>query len=431
MADVTPQPTPIAPSASGGVAPQQSGFDPGPIIAASEQNLADYLNMPVHEIMDRLGIPAIPGQANQEAKPGEQDPAASNPMDPSSMITPVTDALSSLGTGIFESMDPTKLMESVSKAIESASTAMNQSASSNGSQWTGQASNASTQAAQNAAQSGQKISDQSQTVKANTAQAAAHTAKARTELMTIIATFQQLVAVNLPGIPLTLGNIIAGAVNAVTQAATVITTTQGALAGNTAAVNIAGTQVPVASLIGPGLQVGTGLLSSGLSMVTQGASTGMKTGTDMISKMSSAAKDASKTAAKTPIKDYKPLAAAGAKSAGHGIGSATPKQSLAARMGGGMPGAGIGNSDSTKLSSFGAVRGGAAGPGMGASSGGGTGMAPGAGGRGGNANEQGVHNSDLLKSNEWDLAGINDMQVGVPVLGEADPFDEPDIGLRI
>jgi hypothetical protein len=65
---VVAHPSVISPPASaastapaGPVAPASPGFDPEPTINAAETSLADYLNLPVHDILARLGLSPVPG----------------------------------------------------------------------------------------------------------------------------------------------------------------------------------------------------------------------------------------------------------------------------------------------------------------------------------------------------------------------------------
>ena len=71
---ITPSPAPINPGTAGGpafapsnptgqLAQAMPGFDPTPIINAQEQVLSDYLNQPVHDILAKLGLPALPNGA--------------------------------------------------------------------------------------------------------------------------------------------------------------------------------------------------------------------------------------------------------------------------------------------------------------------------------------------------------------------------------
>src|SRR3954449_811496 len=104
MAALLP-PTPVNPT--GQLAQNMPGYDPAPVIAAQEQSLQDYLNLPVKEILERLGLPPFTDGRPQEGPPPPEAqpdaaPAQGSPMDPSALISPVTDALGTLGNGLFE-----------------------------------------------------------------------------------------------------------------------------------------------------------------------------------------------------------------------------------------------------------------------------------------------------------------------------------------
>ncbi len=119
MAALLP-PAPVNPT--GELAQHVPGYDPSPVIAAQEQSLQDFLNLPVREILERLGLPPIGDEKRPEdgqppeAEPENAQPPA-NPMDPSALISPVTDALSTLGSGLFEGVDPTQMLGGISQAL--------------------------------------------------------------------------------------------------------------------------------------------------------------------------------------------------------------------------------------------------------------------------------------------------------------------------
>src|SRR6476660_4003411 len=106
MAAFSP-PAPVNPT--GQLAQYIPGHDPVPIIAAQEQSLQEFLALPVKEILARLGLsshdPATPAEEHPPAD-AQPEPAPGNPMDPSALISPVTDALGSLGNGLFNGADP-------------------------------------------------------------------------------------------------------------------------------------------------------------------------------------------------------------------------------------------------------------------------------------------------------------------------------------
>jgi hypothetical protein len=56
MAALLP-PAPVNPT--GELAQHIPGYDPAPVIAAQEQSLQEFLNLPVREILDRLVLPPI------------------------------------------------------------------------------------------------------------------------------------------------------------------------------------------------------------------------------------------------------------------------------------------------------------------------------------------------------------------------------------
>ncbi|WP_055118225.1 hypothetical protein [Mycolicibacterium peregrinum] len=58
-------------------------------------------------------------------------------MDPSALISPVTDALSTLGTGMFDGVDPTTMLPAIAKMFQSTGGPMAKSVSAAGDAWQG------------------------------------------------------------------------------------------------------------------------------------------------------------------------------------------------------------------------------------------------------------------------------------------------------
>ncbi|MBA0047883.1 hypothetical protein [Mycobacteroides sp. LB1] len=427
MAEVNPPPVPLAPYSTGAVAQQLPGYDPGPVIAAAEQNLADYLNQPVQEILKKLGIPANPEagsdptQENQE-RTDTADPAQSNPLDPSALISPVTQALGTLGSGLFQGMNPTSAFDGVSKAVESASSSMKSAAQSSGSGWQGPAASSAEKGTELAAQNGAEVSQQSQVLKSNAAQAAATAAEARAQIIQIIVEFQATFTQLLTGVPFTIPAIFTAAATAVTKAATVMTTTQAALAGNAAAVTTAGNPINVAQLgyqmMSPALQAATSAMSSGISAGSQALSSG----TGAIGQAVSTA--AGSTAAGSTAAGTKAFSSNGGLGGG-GTGGSAPIQSLVPRAGTNVAGL-SGATEAARLAPS-APR--VSGVGMaGGPAGGGMGMMPAGASR---ANASGGHSSpDFLHTTGQGDEIVGDLgTVAPPVLGAAESAEPQEISL--
>src|SRR5207244_11796810 len=84
---------PPAPVNPPGPLPQQMpGYDPAPVIAAQDLNLQDFLNLPVKEILARLGLPSSdiakpPDGAPPPESQADAAPPAGNPIDPMALIS--------------------------------------------------------------------------------------------------------------------------------------------------------------------------------------------------------------------------------------------------------------------------------------------------------------------------------------------------------
>ena len=183
-------PQPVTPI--GQLAQRVPGYDATPVIAAQEQSLQDFLNLPVREILDRLGLPPIADQkpAEQpppESRPEQQPPA--NPMDPSALISPVTDALGTLGTGMFDGADPTTMLPAISKMLQSTGGSMAKSVNSVGDAWQGASGTAAAAKTTTAIANGAEVSAQSDALSSSLTAAAANVGQARVRLIAIITEF--------------------------------------------------------------------------------------------------------------------------------------------------------------------------------------------------------------------------------------------------
>lgn len=459
----TPTPPPVAPSpvtatpsapSAAAAAPPVSHFDPAPIINAQEQNLADYLNLPVQDILDRLGLAPLPsGAAPPDMPMPAGQPGPVNPMDPSSLIQPVTDALGTLGTGMFDKLDPSKMFEGISKAFESAGSSVQQALGSLEGIWSGASgASAATKTGETLA-NGAEVATQSAGLGTNVSTTVADVKQAETRLLEIINEYNAKIAAIGPNIIFPWGQ--AQAVEAATQATTMTTecitelqSTLSAQAGEAAAIGapVALTEAPQVGMqaIGPMLQMATGLISPMMQVATQGLSmgtqavtgavqTGVQTATSLASGLSQAA-----TGAADPAK-----AATGVPSAPtsklSGTGGAVPGGG-----GGGAPASGVAptralapatmtppesTASPTQANAVRAASASAVGGGMGAG-GGMMGAGHGAGKSG--VDGQGHNAASFLHTSDQGDAIVGDLgNVAPPVIGEADPNDSPDIELRV
>jgi hypothetical protein len=411
------------------------GFDPEQVIDASEANLADYLNQPVHDILARLGLPRIPAPASApDAADAETPPGAANPVDPSQMIKPATDALGTLGTGQFNNADPTQMFQGIAQAFESAADPLQQALSGLGSVWQGAAASSAGATTDAALADGADVASQSTSLGESLSTVTASVSQAEARLIAIINEFWAKIAAIGPSIifPWGIAQAIQAASEAVTDTAEVMTETQATMGTQAASVAAAGAPVAMtaatpsiaAQSFAPLLQMATGLVSpvmQGVSAATQATQSG-----------ASSATEAAGSEAGEPVAGGAAGAAALRKTAPGGAGgSATrgvPGGVLQPRLGTPLlprtasvtaTAEHLGETTETANAKVGAA---------------GMGGGPMGGGPMGGAGKAG---SDGRYSAASFLHTSNDQIVGdlggaaPPVIGQADPSTRPDVELRI
>lgn len=429
MAAISP-PAPVNPT--GQLAQTLPGYDPAPAIAAQEQNLQDYLNLPVKEILERLGLPPFAdGRAQEENPPQEPRPEEAqqqaSPMDPSALISPVTDALGTLGSGLFEGVDPTAMLQGISQAFQSTGGSLNQSLASVDNSWQGESGTSAAAKTAKAISNGSEVGAQSEALKSSLATAATNVSQARVQLIEIIAEFQATLAAIGPNIifPWGWAAAIAAANKAIASTAAVMTELQTTLGTEAAQVTAAGTPVDVVAAPQMAGSGASSLASPLMSMATKGAQAGIQAGTGAASAASQAAAKPAIDPAATAAGGVAPIAGAGAVGAGGGAGGG----------GGGAPAlrsiassAMVQPETASAATQPAVTRASAAGS---AGMMGGAPYAPMAG--------QGAHNSSnshtaaaFLHTTDQGGEIVGDLGTAAPpVLGEADLNDPPDVELRI
>lgn len=433
MAALLPPP-PVNPT--GQLAQHVPGYDAAPVIAAQEQSLQEFLNLPVKEILARLGLPPIDNPKSEqepepppEERPEDAAPPAASPMDPSALISPVTDALGTLGSGLFEGVDPTAMFQGISQALQSTGGSLQQSLGAVDDAWQGASGTAAATKTTTAIANGTEVAAQSDALRTSLATASADVAQARVRMIAIITEFQATLAAIGPNIifPWGWAAAIAAANKAIASAAEVMTELQTSLGAKAAQVTTAGMPVEVTAAPQLGASPFASMASPLLSMATKGAQAGIQAGTGAASAASQAA---SESAAKATDPAVTPVGSggagapfAGAKGGGGGGGfggtpalrsfasspmvqpETTPTQSATVRASGGsgMGGAGM----------------------MGAP------YAPMAGH--GGANSSNTHTAaSFLHTTDKGGEIVGDLGTSAPpVLGESDPIDPPDVELRI
>lgn len=455
---MTPTPSPLATDSTGALAPSVSGADATPVISAGEQRLSDYLAMPTQHILDQLrqqtssnAAAATPsGQSLSNASMPANPGGAINPVNPSSLISPVINALGTLGTGQFAGTDPTSMLNGITNAFSAASGPVQQALSAVQQGWLGESSAAAATKTNAALANGADVATQATGLQHSLSAAAADVAQARVQLIAIINEFEATVAaigINII-FPWGWAAVLAAAAQAVTQAAQVVTETQTSLAAQASAVSAIGAPVAVAALPQLGGSM-AGQLSSAL-----GGSTGSTSAMSMLSPLMYAASAgispamsaasaagnaggasgaATGTLADATDADPKAPAEPGAgKSGGHG-GPVLP-------VGGGASGASGGAlvSRVTSPSAPAVVETATAAPSAAVRPAAAAMPMTGAGAMGaplsgaGHANGAAHTAASYLHTSDQGGKVVKDSStVAPPVIGEADPNDAPDIELRI
>lgn len=432
MPNVLP-PRPVTPV--GQLAQQVPGYDATPVIAAQEQSLQDFLNLPVRQILERLGLPPIADQKPAEQPPPEGQPEQqppANPMDPSALISPVTDALGTLGSGMFDGVDPTTMLQSISKMFDSTGGSMAKSVNSVGDAWQGASGTAAAAKTTAAISDGAEVGAQSDALRTSLTAAATNVGQARARLIEIITEFAATIAAIGPMIVFPWGwaAAIAAANKAIATTAEVMTELQASLATQAAQVSAAG--APVGITAAPEGASALAGLAQLMPMAMKGAEAGVQAGTG-------AASAAGQAAAGPAIDPVDPLeadpAAAGGDAAvgavgmgavgggGAGVGGASAPRSLP------MSSMLQAETASAPAQSAAPRMSGVAAPGM---MGGAPVGAMGAG-QGAHASASNNHTSaSFLHTTDQGSEIVGDLGTAAPpVLGEADPYQTPDVELRI
>jgi hypothetical protein len=428
MAALLP-PAPVNPT--GQLAQQLPGYDPTPVIAVQEQSLQDFLNLPVKEIMARLGLPPIENAKPEEeqAPPQEEQPQPqASPMDPSALISPVTDALGTLGSGLFEGVDPTTMLQGISQAFQSTGGSLQQSLGAVDDAWQGSSGASAATKTTTAITDGAKVASQSEELRTSLTTASAEVAAARARMIAIITEFQATLAAIGPNIifPWGWAAAVAAANKAIASAAEVMTELQGSLGAESAKVTAAGVPVDVTAAPQMGASPFAGMASPLMSMATKGAQAGIQAGTGAASAASSAAGQNAVKATDTATAPVGGAPAAGAAPIGGGAGgggggTSAPRSIATSTM---VQPESAATSNSTPMRGAAAAGTGGAGM-MGAP------YAPMAG-QGANASANNHTAASFLHTSDQGGEIVGDLGTATPpVLGEADPTEPPDVELRI
>ncbi|WP_158635102.1 hypothetical protein [Tsukamurella asaccharolytica] len=224
--------------------------------AALDPAIRALLDRPVNEVLAALGLPPVP--TAPEKPPQQELPAAPKGVpdapqvpgfDVAGLVKPMTDLLSTFGSGSFEGLDPSAALSGASKALEQGVSMGMQAISQLSSVWQGPAATAATGKGLEAATGTGLAAEQGAELSTAVGEAATVVGTGEAELQAIIDSFMAVIAALGPSLWLPPGQAaaVAAAQEHLTQATEVVARTKSQLSGLSAQVGAAGRKVPVAS----------------------------------------------------------------------------------------------------------------------------------------------------------------------------------------
>jgi hypothetical protein len=167
------------------------GLDAAPAIATMERGLLGSLGAPTQQTLGALPLQQFAGSS--EGPPANLAGLAKQ-IDPFGLITPVIDALGTLGTGQFSGVDPTQVLAGISKAFDGTSGPVQHALGSIANDWQGESGDAVGTKTQAALANGARVADQASGLGSSLSSAASSVAQARQQIMDIIDEFQATLA---------------------------------------------------------------------------------------------------------------------------------------------------------------------------------------------------------------------------------------------
>ncbi|TWS30861.1 hypothetical protein FK530_03085 [Tsukamurella conjunctivitidis] len=214
------------------------------------------LDRPVNEVLAALGLPPVP--TAPEPPPQQELPAAPKGVpeapqvpgfDVAGLVKPMTDLLSTFGSGSFEGLDPSAALSGASKALEQGVSMGMQAISQLSSVWQGPAATAATGKGLEAATGTGLVAEQGAELSTAVGEAATVVGTGEAELQAIIDSFMAVISALGPSLWLPPGQAaaVAAAQEHLAQATEVVSRTKSQLSGLSAQVGAAGRKVPVAT----------------------------------------------------------------------------------------------------------------------------------------------------------------------------------------
>ena len=167
------------------------GSDAASAIANLEHGLVGDLGQPVQQTLAQLPLQHFSASSGQAAA-NVADKASQ--IDPLGLITPVINALGTLGSGDFSGVDPTQVLSGISKVVEGNSGSLQQALSAVQLGWQGESATAAASKTQAAIAHGSQVAAQADGLSSSLSSAASSVAQARQQMMDIIDEFQGTMA---------------------------------------------------------------------------------------------------------------------------------------------------------------------------------------------------------------------------------------------
>ena len=214
------------------------------------------LDRPVNEVLAALGLPPVP--TAPEKPPQQELPAAPKGVpeapqvpgfDVAGLVKPMTDLLSTFGSGSFEGLDPSAALSGASKALEQGASMGMQAISQLSSVWQGPAATAATGKGVEAATGTGLVAEQGAELSTAVGEAATVVGTGEAELQAIIDSFMAVISALGPSLWLPPGQAaaVAAAQEHLAHATEVVARSKSQLSGLSAQVGAAGRKVPVAT----------------------------------------------------------------------------------------------------------------------------------------------------------------------------------------
>lgn len=271
---------------------------PGPTAPGVELDPAirALLDRPVNDVLAALGLPPVPvppenppQQELPQAPKGVPEAPQVPGFDVAGLVKPMTDLLSTFGSGSFSGLDPSKALDGASKALEQGMSAGMQAISSLSQVWQGPAATAATGKGMQAAAGTGMVAEQGAELSTAVGEAAAVVGQGEAELQAIIDSFMSVIAALGPSLWLPPGQVAAvtAAQEHTDHALAVVSRVKGQLSGLSAQVGAAGRKVPVtqppAAAATAAAEVASTVIPAVVSAATGAVSAVGKLATDTVS----------------------------------------------------------------------------------------------------------------------------------------------------